>query len=482
MVRGFTRRFRPLEILTEEEIEGIHRAALDVLRETGVTFENERALNLFEQNDCIVDYEEKRVRLPPGLVEECIRQAPSTYRLRARDPKNDLSIGMDRIYFGLAPGQNTVDLDTWEGRVATKQEYRDFVTVLDYLDTMGWLICYPYFGWEGVDPVMAMVEITAGMIRDSTKVVEIGYQLDSEVFCIEMAHAVGIEILCPIAASPPLTYYSDACEMAFRSVEAGFPIDLCSGGVHGGTAPATIAGAIVSDTVEKLAGLALVQLIRPGTPVVAMDQTTPQNMQTGSPFFGAIGCSLHMVAETQLWRRYGIPHRNSQAGYTNSKRIDFQNGYERAICAQNTALCGASMLSLIGGVYGEVTAHPVQAILDHDIAGMIGRFLEGVTVNDETLAVDVINEVGPIPGFYLGQAHTRKWWKQEQFVPEVSDTLTYAEWMESGRKSCLDYAQEKLERILDTHRPTPLTPGQEEDIQRIVEEARQHYTKKGLME
>jgi trimethylamine--corrinoid protein Co-methyltransferase len=481
MVRGFTRNFRPLEILTEEEVDAIHRATLDVLRETGVTFESEKALKLFEQNDCMVDYDEKRVRFPPALVEECIRSCPSTFRLRARDPKNDLIIGGNSLYFGLAPGKDIVDLDTWEARTATKEEFREFCTVLDYLDTMGWLICYPYFGWEGLDPVMALTEITAGMIRNSTKVVEMGYSLDSEVFCIEMAQATGIEIFAPIAASPPLTYYSDAVEMAFRSVEAGFPIDVCSGGVHGGTAPATIAGAIVTDNVEMIAGLCLVQLIKPGTRVIAMDMSMPQNMRSGSPFFGAIGCSLHMVGATQVWRRYGVPHRNSQAGYTQSKRIDFQNGYERTISALTTALCGANLMSLIGGVYGEVTAHPVQAVLDHDIARMIGRFLEGVEVNDETLAADVIHKVGPIPGFFLDQEHTWKWWKKEQFMPEVSDTLTYPEWAKAGKKSCLDYAKERVDEILATHKPTPLTPSQEEDIQRIVEEAKTYYKNRGLI-
>jgi len=138
-------------------------------------------------------------------------------------------------------------------------------------------------------------------------------------------------------------------------------------------------------------------------------------------------------------------------------------------------------MSLIGGVYGEVTAHPVQAVLDHDIARMIGRFMEGIDVNDETLAADVIHKVGPIPGFFLDQEHTWKWWKKEQFMPEVSDTLTYPEWEKTGKKSCLDYAKERVEEILATHEPTPLTPSQEEDMQRIVKEAKAYYKNKGLM-
>jgi len=144
-------------------------------------------------------------------------------------------------------------------------------------------------------------------------------------------------------------------------------------------------------------------------------------------------------------------------------------------------LSGASLLQFHGAMYGELTHHPVQAVLDDDIAGMIGRFIQGIEVNDETLAIDLIEEVGPIPGHFLNRAHTRKWWKLEQFVPKAADRLTYPEWMKSGKKSCLDYARERMEEILATHKPTPLTPGQEEDIERILEEARKYYKEKGLI-
>jgi trimethylamine--corrinoid protein Co-methyltransferase len=145
------------------------------------------------------------------------------------------------------------------------------------------------------------------------------------------------------------------------------------------------------------------------------------------------------------------------------------------------ALSGAAYIEPHGSVYGELTHHPVQAILDDDLAGMVGRFLEGVTVNHETLAIDLIEEVGPIPGYFLNKAHTRKWWRQEQFVPKAADRLTYPEWMNTGKKSCLDYAKERMVEILATHKAAPLTTSQEEDVERILEEARKYYQKKGLI-
>jgi trimethylamine--corrinoid protein Co-methyltransferase len=112
---------------------------------------------------------------------------------------------------------------------------------------------------------------------------------------------------------------------------------------------------------------------------------------------------------------------------------------------------------------------------------MIGRFMEGIAVNDETLAIDLIEEVGPIPGHFLNKEHTRKWWRLEQFVPKAADRLTYPEWMDTGKKSCLDYAKERMEEILATHKATPLTPSQEGDVERILEEARKYYEERGLI-
>ncbi len=124
----------------------------------------------------------------------------------------------------------------------------------------------------------------------------------------------------------------------------------------------------------------------------------------------------------------------------------------------------------------------MQAILDDDIAGMVGRAVEGVEVNDETIALDLINEVGPAPGHYLAKAHTRKWWKKEQFVPKAADELTLPQWEKIGKKGCLDYAKERMEEILATHKvDPPLTPKQEQDIEDILKEAREYYRRKGLI-
>jgi trimethylamine--corrinoid protein Co-methyltransferase len=474
-MKGFRRTFKPLEILNEERIEEIHRGTLTVLERTGIRIEHKRTLKLLKENGCSLDSRNMRVRFPAGLVEECLRKAPSCFMVKARDPKNDLLVGGNTTYFGSEPGTKTVDLATWEPREATEKEFFDGLTVLDALPNIHFLTSFtPYFGYKGVPQDMIMLVTCAAKIRHSTKCQTVGYSNNSELFTIQMAQALGIDMICTVTPSPPLTLYDDALEACFRYAEAGLPCRVLSGAVYGASGPATIAGSTLTNNAEVLAGLVILQLIRPGLRVVIKDMAFPQNMKTGAPAFGNIGCCLHGSIFSQLCRRYEVPSEFGSA-YPNAKTPDYQCGYEKALSAFNAAISGSHMQFLAGGLYGQITHHPVQSILDNDLAGIVGRFLEGVDVNHETLALDLIDEVGPIPGEYLTSSHTRQWWRREQYMPEAADSLPYPEWIRTGKKGCVDYAKERLEQILATHEPVPLTPEADAEIERILDEARKYY-------
>jgi trimethylamine--corrinoid protein Co-methyltransferase len=482
MLKGFTRKFPPLNILSEEQAAAIHKAVLAVLRQTGVRFESEPALKDLGKHGCQVDNEEKRVRFPEYLVEEAIRRTPSSHRVRARDPKNDIILGGDTVYFRNFPGMQTVDLDTWEPRDPTRQEYSDLITVFDALPNMHAIGPYPYYGFEGVPPVMRLLEGIAIKIGNSTKVLINGNASDADQFHIQMVGVAGGEAVLSAYGSAPLTWYDDQLRATYRALETGWPMYLLQGTAIGATGPATVAGTVVVNLAELLSLLVLIQLLKPGTRVHIASDTYPQNMRSGAPGFGRISCSLVKAVENQMARYYKIPRRDSSGGPVSSKKADFQTGYEKALNALVSALTGSNLISMQSALYGEMAAHPVQAILDDDVAGMIGRFIEGVTVNDETIALELIEKVGPIPGNYLNTAHTREWWRKEQFMPRAADDLTYPEWRQSGRKDCLDYAQGVMEEILASHKVSiPLTAVQEADIGRILKEARQYYRGRGMI-
>jgi len=481
-LKGFTRNFKPLEILPKEKIEDIHRGVLAVLENTGMRFESEFALKIFKKNECKVDFDTMRVKFPPHLVEECLRATPSSFYFKSRSADHDLIIGGNTVYFCAFPGMNTVDLDTWVPRRATRKENRDALIVLDALDNLHFLTPYtPYFGFDDTPPVMSIPESAAAQIRYSTKLQFSVYQKNCEMFTIEMAKVAGTEIQGMMESSPPLTFYDDAVMSAYRFAKAGLPLHITTGAVIGGTSPATVAGTLVTSVAEVIGGIIFAQLIEPGTRVVANAFVFPQNMKTGLPFFGSVGIALHEAAFNQIWRSYNIPVQSSAIGPTNSKQIDYQNAYEKAIPGLVAALSGANIIQFHGGVYGELTYHPVQSIIDDDVTGIIGRFIEGIEVNNETLALDLINEIGPIPGFYLNTSHTRKLWKNDQFIPEVADLLPYGQWEKEGKKSAMDNAKEKMKNILKTHKPVPLSDEQEKEIQKILNRAKKYYEDKGLI-
>jgi trimethylamine--corrinoid protein Co-methyltransferase len=142
------------------------------------------------------------------------------------------------------------------------------------------------------------------------------------------------------------------------------------------------------------------------------------------------------------------------------------------------ALSGANSLLLHLGVSSELTAHPVQAVLDDDVAGMVGRFVSGEEMSEETLAVELIQAVGPIPGHYLSRPHTRKWWRKGQFTGATADSLTYPEWLEGGRPTALDHARAKLAQILDAPEQRFTTESQDADLERILTDARDYFRRR----
>jgi len=482
MLEGFTRKFKPLEVLTEEQVSAIHVGALDVLETTGLRVEHDRSLALLADHGCKVDLRQKRVRIPGPLVEDCMRKCPSTFTIRARDPKYDLRIGGNTLYFSQNVGMRYVDLDTWETRPGTLQEHADAVKVLDALDTVHMLCAYEfYMDMENVSPYMMPIEGLASGIRNSVKAQCMGYPHDSEVFAIKMAKAVGMELRGAINTAPPLTIYEDCGNAAFRFVEAGFPLFVGGAPLFGGTGPATIAGSVVINLAETMALLVLVQLIKSGTGVFTGGLPLPMDMRSGHAAFGAVSSALHQVMWHQIWRRYQIPSCSMHTGYSGSKKIDFQAGYERAMNALVSALAGDNICFFHGAIHGELTYHPVMSILDDDVAGWIGRFIEGVDVTPETLAVDLIEQVGPIPGQYLNTEHTRKWWRREQFIPKTADREPYSEWIRKGKKDAIALAKKRMEEILSTHKSKPVTTEQDKAIGEVLEEARSYYRQKGLI-
>jgi len=481
-LNGYNSRFGPLDILNDAQVREMHKSTLRVLWETGVNFHDERALQTLADAGCTVDFDTHRVCFPEHVVMQNLAKAPSSFRVKARNPANDMILSSGgSIYFGSSSGFRTIDLDTWEPKTPTRKDFYDFIKVLDYLPNVHHITAFPYFGFDGVPQIMGILEANAAKIRMSSKTQMEGAVQDNDKFTIPMAEAVGMDLCSLVNPAAPLSFYDTQVNGIFRYSDADHPFHFASGPVLGATAPVTIAGGVICPNVESIAGAVLAQLHRPGCRIWFGNYANEQNMSTGSPSNGAIGNALHELVFNQMARYYKIPTWSSSSAWSSSKQIDFQAGYEAGIHAVLCALSGASMIIFQCALTMQLVTHPVKAILDDDIAGMVGRLLDGVKVNEETMGVDLINKVGPIPGMFLNQAHTRKWYKKEQYVPAMADKLPHGEWVKNGSKNALTHARDKFEEILNTHKPEPLKPQQEQEIEDILKDAREYYRKKGLI-
>lgn len=480
--KGLVRNFKPLETLTDGQVEAIRGAALDVLQRTGAVFDSPRALELLQRAGAEVDLETRHVRIPVGLVEASCRLCPPTFTMKARDPKNDLSIGGNTTYFSLFSGMRTVDLRTGEARTATVEENHDACKIADGLAHVHASTSYtPYCEFVDVPPPMVLPVSTWSRMKYFSKISRIGASVDSHIFEIQMAQTLGVDVYGACECSPPLTFGADAVECAIACAEHGFPVEVGCGGVMGATHPVTIAGALAVAMAECLAGIVLVQAVRPGSKVIVNSFDLPQNMRSGAPAFGAIGISMFQAAWNQLWRQlYNIPTMNGGVGPSSAKLIDYQCGYERTLGITLSVLSGAHVINTVGGLSGELSYHPVLSVLDDDLIGMLERFAQGVTVDDETLAVDLIDATGPMPGHYLGTEHTRKFWRSEGFMPLAADWLSYSEWLTGGQRTSLELAEARAAKLLRDYKPT-LSPEQDASLDAILEDARQHYRAQGMM-
>ena len=482
MLKGFTRAMKPLETLSPEELETVHGSALFTLESTGMRVESERALKLFSENDCRVDFEEMRVRIPAWLAEECLRPTPSHYVVTARDGRSDIVIGGDTLYFMQGMGMRHVDIDTWETRPATLQEHREATIVADSLENchMGDAV-FSYTEIQGVPPIMTFLETLASGLRYSGKTQHYGYSKGCEVFAVQLAKDLGINLEPELDAASPLTIYGDAVEAAFTYVEAGMPVQPTVGSSMGAESPISTAGSLVMAAAMTMGWIVLVQLIKPGAPLSIQYGFEPMDMRTGSPVFGSVLNALGHVGMNQWLRSHEIPSCTS-AGFTSmSKKFDYQCAQEKGLGSLIAALSGGNIHIFQGGTTGELVYDPVLSIMDDDTAGWIGRMLEGTNVNTDTLSVDLINEVGPIPAHYLGSANTRKHWRDEHFFPKVADETAYPTWIETGKKDTLDLARERMDHILATHKPEPLTDEQERAVERMLGDARDHYRSAGYI-
>lgn len=459
------------EVLSAEELRRIDAASMDILGNVGVRVDLKRARDDFRKGGAQVDEAARSVRIPEEVVRSALEKAPSSFSLFGADPDFQMELGTDRVNFaGLGTPTKIVDTETGEIRPTTLDDVRNHLRLIDALEHID---NSQMDLWPNDIPMTTIhAEAIVAWAQNSHKSFGMGtYGVMPTEDMMRMASIVvgGKEELkrrprmfgiCSVMN--PLQMIKLQLEGMYSWVEYGQPLAMSPEAMAGATAPATLAGLLVQQNAEIIAHLTLAQLIAPGTPVLYGTVSTITDMATGNVALGSIETSLITAAAAQLARHYGIPCR-SVGGATASNTLDAQCMLERAGTLLPAVQAGVHFITCGGTIESSMAASHPLLVLDDALCGMALRLARGIEVNDDTLALDLIKEVG-WQGQYLDQVHTAQHFRQEYFFSKLLRRDARETWKRKGSKTALDLATERVREILGKHEPRELDPAMEKEL------------------
>lgn len=451
--------------LSDKDIEKIHHSSLKVLGEVGVEINDEGAVQLAKNKGAIVNEDRKTVKFPPGLVMDFIHKAPSQVKLCGREEKHDLTLEGKRVYLGTGgTALNVLDLDSGKRRQTILKDLRNIAKLVDALDNIHFFLL-PTYPSEIPTERVDVNRFFAGLSNTTKHIMGGVYTRKGVKDVIRMAEIIAGSpkklrerpiISMITCAMSPLKQDGHYCRLMMEIARAGIPLVCPSEPLSGATAPITLAGTLVIQNVDTLVGVIITQIVNPGTPVICGSVATSTDLRDMKYLAGSIESGLINAAAAQMAQYYKLPYY-ATAGMSDSKIPDAQSGYESAMTALLAALAGANYIHDAAGLLEfALTVSYEKYVIDNEILGMVMRAVDGIEVNENTIAYELIKKVGP-GGNFLAESHTVGHMRKEHYQPNLSDRNRREEWENQGAKDTLNRAREKVQKILSSHRPLPLS-------------------------
>ncbi|MBO9452737.1 trimethylamine methyltransferase family protein [Tropicibacter sp. R16_0] len=455
---------RALNLLSQQDMERIHSAALDALETIGLADAPQSGIDYLVGAGCTLG-DDGRIRFPRALVEDTLAKANREVTLYSRDGKTDLDLTGAKVHYGTAGAAvSMVDVDGRNYRDSTVQDLHDAARICQQLDNIHFvqrpMVCRDIPDNREMD-LNTIYACTSGTYKHiGTSFTEPSYVKPA----LEMLHMIAggedkwrekpfmSNSNCFVV--PPMKFATESCEVMEECIKGGMPVLLLSAGMAGATAPSTVAGAIVQATAECLAGLVYVNAVKPGHPAIMGTWPFGLDLRTGAMTVGSGEQALLSAGCAQMHRFYDLPG-GAAAGAADSKLPDMQAGWEQMCSAVMTGLSGLNMVYEAAGMHASLLGFCHESlILSDDLLGQALRCVRGIEVTDETLAVDQIAEVclGGT-GHYLGTDATLSRMQQDFVYPTLGDRTSPKEWAELGKPDLVQKAIEKKEMILRERSP-----------------------------
>ncbi len=470
-----------VRFLTHDDIIAIHSASLEVLESTGVKIKNNAALELLKETGCNI--ESDSVKIPPALVEECLRCCPASFELYTREGNRSQRVGDDNVIFN--PGSSVTyfrDRITQEIRKGTTNDLVDIVRLVDGLDHLKAqsTALIP----SDVPEVLSDFYRLFLVLKNSPKPIVTG-AFRKEGFhdmkkLLEIV-AGGPDYLetkpraifdcCP---SSPLTWSDITCQNLIDCATSGIPSEIVPAPLMGATSPVTITGTIIQTNAEILSGIVIAQLACPSAPIIYGGAPSTFDQRYATPRFGSVESIMAACSAADVGKYYKLP-THAYLGLSDSKAIDAQTGFESAL---GIAFGVMSRINIISGP-GALAYINMQSleklVIDNELCGAGYRLIDGLNVDGIEGIPDLIHKVGP-GGDFLGQRHTASNFRAEHFMPtDLIDRLPTDTWIKGGSKNINERARKKVESLLNSHTPTALSRDTENDLDHAFKELVSQY-------
>ena len=468
--------FPPIELLSADQVDTIHHASLRVLRDMGLEFMSEEALDVLDREGAQVDRDTRLVKFDPDLVEAFVAKAPSEFEMFSRNGDRNLKFGGNNVIYSLVSSPpNVSDLDRGR-RPGTYEDQCNLIRLMHSLNTVHMAGITPVealdlqvnsrhldlhhayltlsdrvfsaraIGRERIIDAIDMACIASGMDRDGLKV-KPGVYTNINV---NSPRRVDTELLSGMMEM-----------MRYRQPVAVTPFTLA-----GAMSPVTLVGSLTQQNAEALGVLAFSQMFAPGTPVIYGGFTSNVDMKSGAPAFGTPEYVKGTIASGQLARRYGLPYRSSNVNAANSP--DAQAAYESQMSLWANIMGGANLVwHGAGWLEGGLTSSFEKVIIDADNLQMMTEVMQPLTVDENTLGLEAIEDVG-IGGHFFGTAHTIERYENAFYEPLVSDWRNFEAWEEAGSPSAADHANRIWKQLLREYEPPAVEPGRREALDEFV--------------
>ncbi|MFQ5594694.1 MAG: trimethylamine methyltransferase family protein [Anaerolineae bacterium] len=445
-----------IRFLSHETIEHVIAEAYDLLADPGVRVHSDRALRLLAGNGAQVDLKAQVAHIPADLARRAVETAPSSFHIYDADGQPAVHYGGNDVHFD--PGSAAIEILDHGARQSRDPVTADcvrFIKLADGLDALDAvatsLVCadvpqeisdlyrlYLVLLYTGKPVVTGAFAVETWKMMKDLLVTVAG----SEEALAEKPRAVFD--VCP---SPPLLWSEITCENLMDCAQYGVPAELVSMPLTGATGPATLLGTVVQHAAENLSGVTIHQLVNPGAPIVWGGSPAAFDMRTGTTPMGAIETMMIDCAYAEVGKYLGLP-THAYLGMSDAKIVDAQSGLESGIGAVLGALAGINMISGPGMLDFESCFSLEKLVIDAEIVGMAKRLVAGVVERETPLGLEIIRQVGHA-GNFLTTRHTRRWFREELFIPSpVIDRDFRRNWETKGSLDAAERAHQRAEEVI----------------------------------